>query len=107
MMHRPAYSWAALRPATPWPQTLCSQQHQALIWAEQHVQLARSLSGAGAGAALEVCATSGRRTSGRPERWLVTMGGEPGSSVSFATNSNAISAKPATAKKARAGIAAF
>jgi hypothetical protein len=63
--------------------------------------------GAGAGAALEVCATSGRRTSGRPERWLVTIGGEPGSSVAFATNSNAISAKPATAKKARAGIAAF
>jgi hypothetical protein len=52
------------------------------------------------------CATSGRRTSGRPERWLVTIGGEPGSSVAFATNSNAISAKPATAKKARAGIAA-
>jgi hypothetical protein len=44
---------------------------------------------------------------GAAVRWLVTITGEPGSSVAFATNSNAISAKPTTAKKPRAGIAAW
>jgi hypothetical protein len=38
-------------------------------------------------------------------RSLVTIGGEPFSRVAFATNSNAMSTKPATAKKVRAGIA--
>ena len=56
-------------------------------------------------AALRVCAASKRRASGSPERWLVTIGGEPGSSVAFARNSDAISAKPTTAKKVSAGIA--
>jgi hypothetical protein len=44
---------------------------------------------------------------GTTVRWLVTITGEPGSSVAFATNSNATSAKPTTAKKLRAGIAAW
>jgi len=44
---------------------------------------------------------------GAAVRWLVTITGEPGSSVALATNSNAISAKPTTAKKPRAGIAAW
>jgi len=37
----------------------------------------------------------------------VTIAGDPGSSVASATNSNAISAKPTTAKKVKAGIATF
>ena len=50
---------------------------------------------------------SGCRASGRPERWLVTMGDEPGSSVAFATNSSAISATPARTKNLKIGIAAL
>src|SRR5690348_3795836 len=45
--------------------------------------------------------------SGRPMRSLVTIGGEPGFIVAEATNSSVTSTKPATARKARAGIAAF
>ena len=64
------------------------------------------MSGAGAGVAISVC-IAGRRGSGKPERWLVIITGDPGSSVASATNSNAISTKPATTKKLKTGIAAF
>ena len=37
----------------------------------------------------------------------MTIAGDPGSSVASATNSKAISAKPTTAKKVKAGIAAL
>lgn len=40
-------------------------------------------------------------------RSLVTIGGEPFSSVASATNSSATSDKPTHARKARAGIVAF
>jgi hypothetical protein len=65
------------------------------------------MSGAGAGVDVRVCIVSGRQGFGRPERSLVTIGGGPGVRVASATNSNATSAKPTTAKKVRAGIATF
>jgi hypothetical protein len=70
-----------------------------------------AMSGAGAGAVVRFRIVSGLESGcqgvGRPTRLLVTIGGELGSSVASATNSSAISAKPATARKMRAGIAAF
>ena len=69
------------------------------------------MSGAGAGAVVTFRIAlgfieSGRQDSGKPTRLLVTIGGEPGSSVLSATNSSAISAKPTIARNVRAGIAA-
>src|SRR5262249_11059901 len=57
-----------------------------------------------------ICESSCRMVmlgSSRPERWLVTITEETGSSVASATNSNATSTKPTAARKARAGIAGF
>src|SRR5262245_44629486 len=65
------------------------------------------MSGAGADVAVRVFIASGCHGAGRPERWLTTIGGAPGSNVAFARYSNATSTKPTTARKARAGITAF
>src|SRR5262249_21555012 len=63
------------------------------------------MSGAGADVEVRVRTSSVCQGCGRPMRSLVTIGGEPFSRVAFATNSNAMSTKPATVKKVRAGIA--
>src|SRR5262245_44186125 len=65
------------------------------------------MSGSGAGAIVRIFVLSEwRAESGKPERWLVAITGESlFSSATSATNSSAISAKPAVARKARAGIA--
>src|SRR5262249_57996673 len=55
------------------------------------------MSGAGAGPVLRVCIASGCQGAGRPDRWLVTVTGEPFSSVANATN----------IKKGRTDAAAF
>src|SRR5262245_44732856 len=68
------------------------------------------MSGAGAGSVVRVfiAFALSYRGAGRPVRWLVTITGESlGSSVASATNSNASSTEPTTAKKARTGIGAF
>src|SRR5262245_11447008 len=66
------------------------------------------MSGAGAGALVRVfiAFALSYRGAGRPLRWLVTIAGEPFSSVASATNSSATSTEPTTAKKARTGIGA-
>src|SRR5262245_9804967 len=65
------------------------------------------MSGSGAGAMVRIFVLSEWiAESGNPERWLVVITGESlFSSAASATNSSAISAKPATARKPRAGIA--
>src|SRR5262249_34772877 len=93
-----------LRPALPrtrsWP------KHQAPIWAELRGQLAMSCRAPVLAQWEEVLSHS--HGAGRPVRWLVTITGESlGSSVASATNSNASSTEPTTAKKARTGIGAF
>src|SRR5262245_31395168 len=65
------------------------------------------MSGAGADAVVSVLIAVWYRGAGRPVRWLVTIAGELSSSVASATNSNANSTEPTTAKKARTGITAF
>src|SRR6478736_1314918 len=65
------------------------------------------MSGAGAGVVVRGRTASGRQGSGRPTRSLVTIAGEPLSSVASATNSNAARTRPTTARKARAGIVAL
>jgi hypothetical protein len=68
----------------------------------------RCHAGAGAGAVVRVFVASlSYRGAGRPVRWLVTItGASLCSSVASATNSNATSTEPTTAKKARTGIGA-
>src|SRR5262245_57757636 len=67
------------------------------------------MSGAGAGALVRVFIAFALlyRGAGRPVRWLVTIAGELFSSVASATNSNATSTEPTTAKKPRIGIGAY
>src|SRR5262245_28204930 len=65
------------------------------------------MSGAGAGAVARVLVALSYRGAGRPVRWLVTITGELFfSNVASATNSNAKSTEPTTAKKVRTGIGA-
>ena len=57
------------------------------------------MSGAGAGVVVRAPAVFGCQGSGRPTRVLVTIGGEPLSSVASATNSNATSDQTDHCKK--------
>ena len=66
------------------------------------------MSGEGAGVFVRVLLALWYWGSGRPVRWLVTIAGKLlFFSFASATNSSAVSTKPTTERRARAGIAAF
>ena len=90
----PGIPWGRVAPVIVLPTSVDATAAMPAVSAT--VTVPQVSAGAGAGAAAR-CIGSGRQGFGRPY-WLVTTAGEPFSSVAPATNSNAISTEPTTAK---------